>query len=67
MPVILATWEAEIRKITIQSQLGQIVGETLSQKNPSQKKRAGRVAQGKCPEFKPQDRKTKQNEQKSEI
>jgi hypothetical protein len=32
MPIILATQEAEIRKIVIQSQGGQIVHETLSQK-----------------------------------
>jgi hypothetical protein len=37
MPVIVATQEAEIRRITVQSQPGQIVHETLSQKNPSQK------------------------------
>jgi TPR repeat protein len=30
--------EAEIRRITVQSQPGQKVHETLSQKNPSQKK-----------------------------
>jgi hypothetical protein len=29
-PIILATWEAAIRKITVQSQLRQIVQETLS-------------------------------------
>jgi hypothetical protein len=29
-PVILATQEVEIRKIAVQSQLGQIVPETLS-------------------------------------
>jgi hypothetical protein len=45
MPVILATYEAEIRRITVGSQPGQIVRETLSQKNPSQK-RAGGMAQG---------------------
>jgi hypothetical protein len=34
-PVILATQEAEIRRITVQSQPGQTVLETLSQKNTS--------------------------------
>jgi hypothetical protein len=43
MPVILATQEAEIRRIMVQSQPGQIVGETLSRKN-LHKKRAGRVS-----------------------
>jgi hypothetical protein len=33
-PVILATQEAEIKRITVQSQSGQIVQETLSQKHP---------------------------------
>jgi hypothetical protein len=37
MPVILTTQEAGIRKITVQSQPGQIVHETLSQKYPTQK------------------------------
>jgi hypothetical protein len=32
MPIMLATQEAEIRRITFQSQPGQIVDETLSQK-----------------------------------
>jgi hypothetical protein len=45
MPVILATQEAEIKRIAIQSQPGQIVCETLSRRNPSQK-RAGGMAQG---------------------
>jgi hypothetical protein len=36
-PVILATQEAEIRRLTVRSQPGQIVHETLSQKHPSQK------------------------------
>jgi hypothetical protein len=34
MPVILATQEAEIRRIVVQSQPEQIVHETLSQKKP---------------------------------
>jgi hypothetical protein len=58
MPVILAIQEAEIRGIMVQSQPGQIVHETLSQKYPSQK-RAGGVAQGKGLECKPQYRKKK--------
>jgi hypothetical protein len=42
-PVIPATQEAEIRRIEVQSQPRQIVLETLSRKNSSQK-RAGGVA-----------------------
>jgi hypothetical protein len=53
MPIILATQEAEIRKKAVQSQPGQIVCKTLSQKKKSQK-RADGVAQGAGPEFKPQ-------------
>jgi hypothetical protein len=52
MPVILATQEAEIRRISVKSQLRQIVHKTLSQKTPSQK-RAGGVAQSVGPEFNP--------------
>jgi hypothetical protein len=58
-PVILVTQEAEIRRITVQSQPGQIVHKTLSRKNPSQKMTGG-VAQGEGPEFKPQTRKKKE-------
>jgi hypothetical protein len=58
MPVILATQEAEIRRIVVQRQPRQIVCETLPWKNPSQKK-AGGVAQGVDPEFKPQYRRKK--------
>jgi hypothetical protein len=39
MSVILATQEAEISRIAVRNQSGQIVRETLSQKNPSQKLR----------------------------
>jgi hypothetical protein len=44
-PIILATQEAEIRRIVVQSQTWQIVRKTLSKKIPSQK-RAGKAAQG---------------------
>jgi hypothetical protein len=44
---------AEIRRIVVQSQPGQIVRETLSQKT-LHKNRAGGVAQGEGREFKPQ-------------
>jgi hypothetical protein len=44
MPVILATWEAEIRRITVQSEPGQIVCKTLSRKTTIHKS-TGRVAQ----------------------
>jgi hypothetical protein len=37
MPVILVTQEAEIKRIKVRSQPGQIVQETLSQTHPSQK------------------------------
>jgi hypothetical protein len=43
-PVILATQETEIRKISVQSQAEKIVCKTLSQKYPTQKG-AGGVAQ----------------------
>jgi hypothetical protein len=53
MPVILATQEAEIGRITVWSQPRQIICETLSRKKPPQK-RAGGVNQSVGPEFKPQ-------------
>jgi hypothetical protein len=37
LPVILATQEAEIRRIVVQSQPKQTACETLSQKTPTQK------------------------------
>jgi hypothetical protein len=51
--VILATQEAEIRMIVVQSQPGEIVHETLFRKT-LYKNSVGRVAQGEGPEFKPQ-------------
>jgi hypothetical protein len=62
-PVNPATQEAQMKRIEIQSQPGQIVLETLSQKNLSQK-RAGGVAQGEGPEFKPQYSKKKKKKKK---
>jgi hypothetical protein len=53
IPVILATQEAEIRRIAARSQPGQIVCETLSQRT-IHKNRAGGVAEGEGSEFKPQ-------------
>jgi hypothetical protein len=41
MPEILATQEAESRRITVQSQARQKVLETLFLKNPSQKRAGG--------------------------
>jgi hypothetical protein len=58
MPVILATPEAEFRRITGQSQPRQVVLKTLSRKNPSEK-RAGEVAHGVGPDFKSQYYKNK--------
>jgi hypothetical protein len=52
LPIILATQEAEIRRIIVQSQTEEIVHETLILKTPIIKK-AGRVAQGEDPKFKP--------------
>jgi hypothetical protein len=57
-PVILVTQETEIRRIVVQSQPRQIVCKTLSRKI-LHKSRAGGVAQGEGPEFKPQYRQKK--------
>jgi hypothetical protein len=66
MPVILATQEAE-KGIMVWSQpRGQIVHDTLSWKNPSLK-RAGGVAQGLGPEFKPQYCKQKKKEKQRKM
>jgi hypothetical protein len=53
IPIILATQEAEIRRIMVRSQSRQILHETLSQKT-FHKNRTEEVAQGEGPEFKPQ-------------
>jgi 2-iminoacetate synthase ThiH len=53
MPIILAMQETEIRRIMAQGQPRQIVLETLSRKNPSQKSTGG-VTQVVGPEFKPE-------------
>jgi hypothetical protein len=65
MPVILATQEAEIRRIMVRSQPRQIVCKPLSGKKPITKM-AGGVAQGVGPEFKPQyyQKNPKQNKTK---
>jgi hypothetical protein len=65
MPIILATQEAEIRRLVARSQHRQIVCETLSRKNPSQKRASG-VAQGIGPEFKPQNHKKKRIDQSTD-
>jgi hypothetical protein len=44
MPIILATWEAQTRRIAVQSQPRQIVLETLSQKYPTHKKKKKKLA-----------------------
>jgi hypothetical protein len=41
LPIVLATQKAEIRRTVVQSQPRQIVHETLSWKNPSQKRAVG--------------------------
>jgi hypothetical protein len=66
-PVILTNQEAEIRRISVGSQPGQIVCETLSQTNKQKsQKRAGGVAQCIRPEFKPlyQERKRERERRK---
>jgi hypothetical protein len=60
MSAVLATQKTEIRRIAVPSQQGKIVRETLSQKKLSIK-RAGGVAQGVGPEFKPQSKKNKKS------
>jgi hypothetical protein len=65
-PVILATQEAEIRRIAVRGQPRQIVFEILSRKktHPPKKADAGGVAQSVGPEFNPSTAKNK-NKQKT--
>jgi hypothetical protein len=63
--IILATQETESMRIAVWSQLGQVVHETLSRKNPSPK-RAGTEWQGVGPYFKPPYSK-KKKKKKSKI
>jgi hypothetical protein len=53
-PVKPATQKAEIRRIKVQSQPGEIVCRDPILKKAIMRKRAGGVAQGEGPEFKPQ-------------
>jgi hypothetical protein len=65
-PIILATQEVEIRRITVQNQPRQIVHKTLSWKT-LHRNRAGGVSQGEGPEFKPQDCKKKKKAREEYI
>jgi hypothetical protein len=58
--IILATEEAEIRRITVRSQPGQISSGDPILKIPNTKRASG-VPQGVGPEFKPQYPKKKKN------
>jgi hypothetical protein len=53
-PVILATQEAEIRRIMVGVQPRQIVCKTYLENTHYKKNGAGGMAQGEGPEFKPQ-------------
>jgi hypothetical protein len=63
-PIILATQEAEIWRIEVQSQSGQIVQETLSQKHLTEKK-GWWMVQGLGPEFKSQYSKKKKKKKRA--
>jgi hypothetical protein len=65
MLIILATQEAEIRRIMVQGH-GKIVHQTLSQKKKKSQKKADGVVQGVGPEFKPQYHKKKKEREKKE-
>jgi hypothetical protein len=64
-PVIPATQEAEIRRIEVRGQPGQIVPrDPISKKKKPSQKRADGVAQGEDPEFKPQGHPKKKRRKK---
>jgi hypothetical protein len=65
-PGILATQEAEIRRMVVQSQPGQIVHKTLSQKT-LHKKRAGGVAQGSNPITAKKKKKKRKEKEKRKV
>jgi hypothetical protein len=48
MPIILPTWEAKIRRITVQGQYGQIVGETPISKITRAKWAGGMAQVAEC-------------------
>jgi hypothetical protein len=58
MPVVLATQDADIRKIAVQSQPGQIVRETIARKIPFS---------SIGPEFKPQSHQKKKKRKKNQV
>jgi hypothetical protein len=62
-PAILATQEAETRRMVVQNQTRQKVLKTLAQKT-LHKNRAGGEAQGEGPEFKPQYHQKKKKKRK---
>jgi hypothetical protein len=72
MPVILATKEAEIRRISVQSQPGQIVYKTLSQKYSTENWGWQSGSNGKCEALsldtkKKKKRKKKEREGKPDV
>jgi hypothetical protein len=67
IPVILATHEAEIRRIKIQSQPGQNTSRDPISKNPITKKRAGGVVQDLGPQLKPWHSRKKRKKKRKNL
>jgi hypothetical protein len=66
VPAIPATWEAEIRRIVVQSQPGQIVHKTLSQKYLTEREREkerGREKEGREEGEREKDKRKEKNSQ----